>query len=153
MNKFLIVEDDNYKFESVDKFLKEKYGDISIIHRESITSGLSELITNDAIEFIILDMSMPIYDISDEDPKGGGAENFGGKEFLEQMQLRGINTPVVVLSQLNSFGKGSYKKTLPILDKELTLEFPEFYKGSVFYSSANCDWMLSIINILEANKK
>jgi hypothetical protein len=67
-------------------------------------------------------MSMSIDDMTNDDPEGSGHESFAGKEFLEQMYLRGINCPVVVVvvvSQFGSFGKGLNKISLPLLDKEL----------------------------------
>ncbi|MCU8024176.1 response regulator [Shewanella sp. SM78] len=149
MNNFLVVEDNYYKYEAISRLLNANFESPTIVHKESISSGLCELLSNSKFNFVILDMSMPIYDITQSDPDGGGAENFGGREFLEQMQLRGVEVPVVVLSQLNTFGKGVNKKNLPMLNVELLNCFSDFYKGAVFYSSANNDWMALLLNILK----
>ncbi|MFW1170225.1 hypothetical protein ACEV77_24995, partial [Vibrio parahaemolyticus] len=67
-------------------------------------------------------------------------------EFLEQMQLREIEVPVIVISQLSTFGTGTQRKTLSSLSEELHQEFESFYKGSVFYTTANHDWQKELNN-------
>jgi CheY-like chemotaxis protein len=140
MKNILLVEDDLDKRDSIIQYLDTFNVELNITAKQSTTSGLQEIIINPEINFVILDMSMPTFDMTDEDPSGGGPESFAGKEFLEQMNLREINTPVVVVSQLSTFGKGSNKKSLSSLDIELKESYPDFYIGAIFYNSAMDEW-------------
>lgn len=136
----LIVEDDRDKSSAIKSFFENEYVCNKIMTKKSISSGLLEIINNNIYDIISLDMSMTAYDITDDDPTGGGVENFGGCEFLEQMYLREIYIPVIVISQLSTFGNGAQRKTLSSLNDELVKKYPDFYKGSIFYTTANQDW-------------
>jgi CheY-like chemotaxis protein len=138
--KILIVEDDPDKKDAIIAFINTLELNVEIVAKESTSSGLQEIIFNDDIDFIILDMSMPTFDMTEEDPTGGGPESFAGKEFIEQMYLREIDIPVVVVSQLGSFGKGNSKKSLSSLDIELKEAYFTFYIGAIYYNYAMDDW-------------
>jgi CheY-like chemotaxis protein len=144
----LIVEDDPDKKNSIINFIKSVKREVSITEKESINSGLREILSRSNISLIILDMSMSIDDISREEPEGGGHESFAGKKFLEQMFLRNIKIPVVVVSQFGSFGKGLNKISLPLLDKELKEKHPEFYLGAIYYNSAMDEWKTELNEII-----
>lgn len=148
----LIVEDDRDKKDAIVAYLSELDAEFNVVTKESTSSGLQEIIFNDSIDFIILDMSMPTFDMTEEDPTGGGPESFAGKEFLEQMLLRDIEIPVIVVSQLGSFGKGSNKKSLPSLDLELKELFSSFYIGAIYYNSALDDWKLKLKEAINNGK-
>lgn len=144
----LIVEDDPDKKQSIVEYLESLEIEMSITDKESINSGLRELLFRSDISLIILDMSMSIDNITNEDPEGGGHENFAGKMFLEQMFLRGIKIPVIVVSQFGSFGKGLNKISLPLLDKELQEKHPDFYLGAIYYNSAMDEWKSKLKDII-----
>jgi CheY-like chemotaxis protein len=144
----LIVEDDPDKKQSIVEYLESLELDIAVTEKESINSGLREIIIRSDLSLIILDMSMSIDDVTSEDPEGGGHENFAGKMFLEQMYLRGIKIPVIVVSQFGSFGKGLNKISLPLLDKELQEKHPDFYLGAIYYNSAMDEWKSKLKDII-----
>lgn len=138
--KILLVEDSPEKRSAIIEYVESLGGEYCIISKESLSSGLQCLIANPEVEFVILDMSMPTFDASPDDPLGGGPESFAGKEFLENMHLRSINIPVLVLSQFGSFGKGAGSKSLESLDAEFQEKFPSFYRGAIYYNSADEAW-------------
>ncbi|MEI6896111.1 MAG: hypothetical protein V5786_01220 [Psychromonas sp.] len=144
----LIVEDDPDKKNSIVKFIESLKLDISVTEKESINSGLREILFRSDLSLIILDMSMSIDDVTSEDPEGGGHESFAGKKFLEHMYLRGIKIPVIVVSQFGSFGKGMNKISLPLLDQELLDKHPDFYLGAIYYNSAMDEWKSELKEII-----
>jgi CheY-like chemotaxis protein len=150
--KILIVEDDQDKKNDIVGFLNTLKIDFDITTKESSNSGLQQVIFHPGYELVILDMSMCVYDISDSDPSGGGHESFAGKDFLEQMYLRGVMIPVVVVTQFGSFGKGINKVSLPLLDQELHDLYPGFYLGSIYYNSAIEDWKVELKKIIRTGK-
>lgn len=137
--KVLIIEDQIEKSEAIKSFLTSIYqNSIDISVRQSLRSGLKETIHSAKYDLVILDMSMPNFDPSETDPIGGSPESFAGREFISQMHLRNIKTPVVVVTQYSTFEKG--QTSLEDLHHLLASTYPEIYIGSVYYSSASDDW-------------
>lgn len=137
--KVLLVEDQNEKAIDVSTFFNQLSElQCQVFIKESLKSGLREVIKNRVYELIILDMSMPSFDPSYDDPSGGKPESFAGISIMEQMKIRDIHTPVVVVTQYSEFDDG--KITLNILDETLRKNYPNFYLGSVYYSSASTSW-------------
>ncbi len=151
--RILIVEDNQDKKDAIVGFISSLSFEFDVTTRESLSSGLQEVILNSDVDFIILDMSMPTFDFTDEEAMGGGAESFAGKEFLEQLFLRGVNIPVVVLSQFGLFGKGSSSKSLKSLDDELKEKFSQFYLGAIYYNVSMDEWKQELKNLLVISMK
>lgn len=144
--KILIVEDQEEKSEDIVNFFKHKIEHPKINIKRSLRSGLKEVITSDDYDIIILDMSMPNFDPSKGDPSGGTPESFAGKELLAQMDLRGILTPVIVVTQYATFSKGQI--ALEELDNLFKKSYSNFYLGAVFYSSVGSSWKIELQKLL-----
>jgi len=137
--KILIVEDQEEKSDDLVTFFNSNYSqspDICI--KQSLRSGLRALTMQKDYDLVILDMSMPNFDPSADDPIGGTPESFAGKELLSQMELREISIPVVVVTQYATFSKGQI--SLDDLDLNFKHTYPGFYLGAVYYSSASESW-------------
>tara|TARA_B100000949_G_C14108931_1_gene377504 strand:+ start:59 stop:520 length:462 start_codon:yes stop_codon:yes gene_type:complete len=146
--KVLLVEDQQEKSEDVLSLLGAIFKEnVDVSVKQSLRSGLKELISSDDFQIVILDMSMPNYDPGPEDPVGGTPESFAGREFLAQMKLRDITTPVVVVTQYSTFAKGQID--LEDLDFFFRRSYPGFYKGSVYYSSADKTWKSQLESIVK----
>ncbi|MDQ7727917.1 hypothetical protein [Halomonas sp. SpR8] len=145
--RILLVEDQKEKSDDVIIFLRnalEKSADINV--RQSLRSGLKEIVCNGTYDLILLDMSMPNFDPGPDDPVGGTPESFAGREFLAQMDLRGIFTPVIIVTQYATFAKGQIE--LKELDSFFKAEYSSFYLGSIYYSSADKAWQKKLENLL-----
>ena len=106
MIKLLIIEDDLYKSNAISEYLRDELNINNITCRESLSSGVFEVLDNPDYDLILLDMSMSTYDISDKDPVGGIPESFAGEDFLAQMELLGYKIPILVVTQYDTFGAG-----------------------------------------------
>ena len=121
--KILLIEDEASKRAAISKHIVEILGpEAVVVERESLRSGLKEVISEENYDLILLDMSMPGFDVSSSEPIGGEPESFAGQEIMAQMKLRGINTPVAVVTQYKAFAKGTVG-----LD-ELVIRFHGDYK-------------------------
>lgn len=150
MMRILIVEDDLYKSTAISNFLSEDLDMREIICKESLSSGLFEIIDNMNYSLILLDMSMPSFDVSDKDPVGGIPESFAGEDFLAQMTLLGIEIPVIIVTQFDTFRTGDDSFPLTALDKKLEAKHPNIYNGAIFFRSTSNEWKNSLKNkILE----
>lgn len=145
--KILFIEDHPRKKEQVVEFLNEILDKPHIEVKESYNSALRELISNkDKYNILLLDMSMPNYDITGEDD-GGDWLPFAGKLILKNMFLRQISTKAVVVTMHGMFDDGT---KLDDLDSELKDEFPDNYIGYIHYSQINFDWKNQLETLLKS---
>lgn len=144
----LIVEDDKYKSDAIVELLKNE-GIGGYVHvAESLNGGLFYLHEEPNQGLIVLDMSMPSFDISEDDPQGGTPESYAGEEFLAHMELMGSTTPVVVVTQYHNFGPDSKSVTLEQLDKKLRENYSRCYKGYVYFQSTSNSWKNKLVKLL-----
>lgn len=145
MMKMLIVEDDEDKLKTLAEFIGAEFPGYVIETARSYNSGLKAIIKGNRIyDFIILDMSMPNYDVSPGEPSGGNPESFAGSELLAQMKLRGIRTPTVVVTMFDAFGDNFSKVSLEQLVEKLAIQFQPTFRGSVYYNPAEDGWRSSL---------
>lgn len=145
--KILIVDDYEEKLNEIERFLFSDFKDIKVSKNRSYQSGLKNILTTN-YDLILLDMSMPTYDIS-KGEKGGQKKPFAGKEILRQMERKKIITPVIIITQFKTFGETPNSLTLEELNKQLSL-FSN-YMDTVFYVYGNVMWkkdLKSLINEL-----
>src|SRR2546428_368773 len=93
--KILLVEDDEDKLDQIREFLVAVEADWQIEQTRSLNSGL-RAVQSGEYDIIILDMTMPAFDITLRDD-GGRPQAFAGRELLRHMHRRKNLTPVVVL--------------------------------------------------------
>lgn len=140
--RILIIEDDDYKVEHLEEYLREIYVDIQIDKAFSV-KGAKKLISNFVGDAVLLDMTLPTYDISKES-SGGRPQGFGGIEVLRFMEMIESETPVIIVTQFQSFEiKDNNKEVTRDISylKEL-LEEEDFvnFKGIVQFSSSTEKW-------------
>ncbi len=136
--RLLIIEDNDSKLNHLRQFCEENLKDYEVEDRRSYNSALSEVVHNgNSYDLILLDVSMNTYDISPE-VSDGEQEPLAGSNILRFMKLRKIKVPVIVVTMYESFVDGI---TIDKLDEGFREKYAEFYKGFVYYSLRNEDWM------------
>lgn len=94
--RILLVEDDEYKATDVSKVL-DSIIDVSIERATSVTSAL-QVITKGMYDLVVLDMSLPTFDLSG--PGGGGSpRGQGGLDVLGLARHLKVGAQFVVLTQ------------------------------------------------------
>ncbi|MHC8412054.1 hypothetical protein ACYZTR_18585 [Pseudomonas sp. Hz4] len=148
--KMLIIEDDEDKLKTLAEFIGAEFPGYLIETAMSYNSGLRAIIKGSKVyDFILLDMSMPNYDVSPSEPSGGSPESFAGSELLAQMKLRGIQIPTVVVTMFDAFGDNSSKVSLQQLVEKLATQFKPTFRGSVYYNPAENGWRSSLKAIID----
>jgi CheY-like chemotaxis protein len=137
--RVLLVEDDENKRSQVSAFVRETAPHIQLEIARSLQSGLAIVRASPAPDLILLDMTLPTYDVGPDEP-GGQIHPLGGRQFLAQMDRFDINVPVVVVTQFETFDEDRDAMTLRDLDVELRKRFANVYKGTVYYHAAIADW-------------
>lgn len=147
MNKrLLIIEDNESKLSKLRQFCEENLKGYEIEDRRSYNSALSEVVHNGRrYDLILLDVSMNTYDISPEE-SDGEQEPLAGSNILRFMKLRKIMVPVIVVTMYESFVDGI---KIDKLDEGFREKYPEFYKGFVYYSLRNEDWITHLKELIE----
>jgi CheY-like chemotaxis protein len=144
----LLVEDDENKRAQILRLVREGWPEAEIETAGSYRGGLDR-IQNRQFDLVLLDMTMPTYDI-DFDEEGGRPRAFAGRDILRQMERRGIAAPVVVVTQFDKFGEGGETKTRDQLDRELAAAHPSNYRGMVYYNTALEGWKEELTRKVEA---
>lgn len=134
----LIVEDDENKRVQLSQFLQLIIPNETVQLQRSLQSGVKK-IRHEQFDLIILDMTLPQYDLSPDEPSDD-THIFGGQDFLAQMERFDVKTPVVVFTQFEVFGKPPNELNLESLDIKLKNEYPLVYKGVVYYHSSINSW-------------
>ncbi len=148
--KILFIEDHPYKQGQVLGFLSEIYPEAIVTTKNSYNSGLKELKENNRMyDLVLLDISMPNYDISAEE-SGGDFLPLAGKLILKEMYLREIPTKAIVVTMHGSFEDGT---KMIDLDNHLKTEFSDNYVGYVYFSAVNTEWKKQLEILINKLKK
>ena len=147
--KILFIEDDEDKFKRVVDFINSDVPGAAVVCARSFNSGLRALIAEGtSFDLLLLDMTMPTYDATPEEPGGGAVEHFAGRDLLAQMQLRQIHVPTVVVTMLDSFGEGAKKVSLHALIRELQGSYGSYFLGHVYYDATKEGWRKSLKDLI-----
>lgn len=141
----LLIEDDDEKLKNIKEFLVEEYPGCEIFIARSFASGLRLVISKKSdAKIILMDMSMPSFDVSENEPSGGTPEGFAGRELLAQMKLRAINIPTIVVTMFDSFGEKANRISLEQLTQELRVQYSPPFSDLVYYDSRQEGWRTSL---------
>lgn len=147
----LVVEDDEPKQRSIVGFLDEIVrSDVTIVSAESLTSAVSVLSSKDVV-FVVVDMSIPTFDLVKDRRGGGQPQGFGGADILRFIQSETETTKSVVLTQYEEFvlRRGEKRKDPRGLEEALRSELDERFLGVIHYAGQHGAWRQSLKEILE----
>lgn len=150
--KILLIEDDENKRSALKSFLRSRIQGCNLEEAKSLQGGVRRARTT-VYDFVILDMTLPNYDPSPDEPGGGTIHSFGGREFLKQMARFRITTPVIVVTQFEKFGNPPATTNLEELDQSLRKEFPATYRGAVYYHAAIVGWQQELIALIASTSQ
>ncbi len=64
--KILLVEDSHDKRDNIAELLKKSHNPTTIHIEESVRGAIEQIDSNEVFDLILLDMSLPLFDITDE---------------------------------------------------------------------------------------
>lgn len=148
---WLLIEDDPNKSKQLLDFLKNKYPHSDIKIKRSYQSGLQAIFEED-YSLILLDMSLPTFDISANED-GYLHKQLAGQEILREMKRRKKDNKVIIVTQFDTFGEGDQTVSLESLKNKLSDLFPVNYFGTVFYKAGQTRWEKEIVHLLDLLKE
>jgi CheY-like chemotaxis protein len=147
--KVLVVEDDEDKRLELNQFVKLQL-QCQVSEARSYQGALKAL-KMEQFNLILLDMTIPTFDVTPTD-SGGRAQPFGGENLLFEMMRREIPTKVIVVTQFDKFGEREKEVLLKDLDLRLAQQFEANYLGAIQYGNSFEGWSDSLLQkINEAN--
>ncbi|WP_267106023.1 hypothetical protein [Xanthomonas sacchari] len=108
----------------------------------SFQSGLKAIEQN-LPDLIILDMTLPTFDRK-PNARDGRARPLGGYELMRKMSLKSINSKVIVVTQLESFGDGDDEVSFNDLINICARDFPKIFIGGVYFDQAGLEWEVAL---------
>ena len=149
--KVLIIEDDRIKGDrvraQVQAILTEVGEECEIEQAASYNSGLRACIAQNP-DLVILDMTMPTFDIKPTET-GGKPRHFAGKDILWELARRGLFFPTVVVTGFDVIGEGNEQQNREELTGDLERNFPLNFLGTVFYTPSEVSWKSELARIVK----
>lgn len=140
--KVLLIEDDDYKARQIVEFVNTLGYEVEV--KKAYNSGMMAL-TNNQYDLVLLDMTIPSFELSPEHPTSR-IRKYGGRDILSEMERCEIVVPTIIITQYKVFDDG--EKSLEILNEELAEEYSQIYKGLIYYNSSIVDWQGKLQNIV-----
>lgn len=146
--RILLVEDDQFKAKAVLSLLTSEFPKISIEQARSLSSGYRTLEQHN-FDLLLLDMSLPTFDVGPND-SGGEPLGFGGLKLLDLLAESGLSLPTIVVTQFEQFGEGDHAIDVHSLKENLRQSFPHHFVGLVHYNSARTDWRMDLSELISS---
>lgn len=142
--QLLIIEDNRTKLAKIRELVERLYPEWSVHDAVSYTSGMRR-IYNEKWNIILLDMSLPIYDMVEQD-NSGKKKAVAGREIMKRMMNRNIRIPTVVITQFETFGENEV--SINALNQEFQKELSDIWQGTINYNDATNQWEEELRQIL-----
>lgn len=137
--KVLIVEDSQFKIEKITEFLLDKnISDFNI--KKSYNAALKEIQQTKDYDLILLDMSIPSFDVSNEYSPSGG------KNIFNQIYMNELTAKVIVITLYKNFDDGSAMENLHF---QFSNDYPDNYLGYIIFNSQDIKWQQELNNALK----
>jgi len=137
--KILLIDDSQVKIERISEYLTSiNLLDLTI--KKSYHSALKELLGDIKYELILLDISIPSFDVKSEFMPSGG------KNLFNQIYMNGLTSKVIVITLYKSFDDGSLMENL---HKQFSEEYSENYLGYIIFNTADTKWQSDLFLALK----
>ena len=141
--KILIVEDDLFKLNALKCFIEKHFKDCKIDIARSYQTGCDAAFS-DKYDLLILDMTLPNFDIVNNDNGGNTLKN-GGELIMRELLEENVFFNAVIISQYETFGG----ETIEQIDNRLKSLCSSKYHGWITYSTNNNDWQEKLLNTIK----
>jgi len=142
----LLIEDEGPKQEHILSALKELRPSAEVSVARSVKSAIEQIKARPP-DLLLLDMSLPTFDIGPKE-SGGRPQNFGGVEVLRYMDLYDVHFPTIVVTAYEAFSKGGRPVDHRSLHDELLQDHPKSYRGLIYYNSLFSEWQEELANLI-----
>ncbi|SEJ60674.1 hypothetical protein SAMN05660742_111155 [Propionispira arboris] len=146
--KILYIEDELDKANQVKMAITNYLNDVDVCIKMSYTTGIIAIKKN-CYDVILIDMSLPLYDVKYDSDEDNDFETFAGIDIMKEMDRIGNKTAVIVITAFDVLGKNDKQVNIKQLDKDIKNEFGNQYLGIVQYDSSSLEWHQILINYIK----
>jgi len=148
--KILIIEDSDYKIQSLMTFLPTVgvCGEVQIA--KSYQTG-KKLLKEFCPDLVLLDMTLPTSERFDGQLEGR-TRIFGGRDILAEMEFANIVSRVIIVTQFDSFGEPPDTINSKDLFQQLSAKYPQYFIGGVYFSNVDSTWQVQLRQLLKRLK-
>jgi len=132
--KILLVEDSPHKRGRIIEYLTSLKVDIQLSEAMSFTSGCRALEDEGPFDLILLDLSLPTFDKTDNEP-AGRFRPFGGAEIARKLVRRNSHSKILFITQYESFQDSGRSYSFDDIHSKLMNECGNSFAGMLRYSS------------------
>ncbi|MEQ8154884.1 MAG: response regulator [Clostridiaceae bacterium] len=137
--KILFVEDELSKEKMISEHLSIFKKNLQIEIEKSLMSGIRR-IQNENFDIILLDMSLPLYDLSGDADEINEFEAFAGIDLLEELSRIRFEGKVIVITAFDIIKDDEKRLSLQQLDEQMRRDYSSIYVGSIHYNSSSLEW-------------
>lgn len=141
--KILLVEDDEHKMNDIIMYLKTTMKDVKIDTAYSIASGVETAMGN-LYDLILLDMTIPNFDIT-ETSDGGKSYKNGGEIIVKELLDEDVDFRCAIITQYETFNN----ETIDQIGQRMKVLCGDNYFGYVKYSTSDDSWKNSLKKLIE----
>lgn len=142
----LVVEDDEFKVADLLRLLQEMFPEATVTRAASVTSAL-RAISFGEFDLIVLDMSLPTFDLSG--PGGGGSpQGQGGVELLRLARRLKTRGHYIIVTQYPDIEIDGSDVRLPQAARRLSSHLGLNVRACLLYEFDRDDWQLAFKDAL-----
>lgn len=141
--KILLVEDDEHKMNDIVLYLKNNVKDVEIHCAYSVASGVQSSVDN-SYDLILLDMTIPNFDITETNDGGKSYKN-GGEIIVKELLDEEVYFKCAIITQYETFNN----ETIEQIGQRIKKLCGDCYFGYVKYSTSDDTWKDSLKKIIE----
>jgi CheY-like chemotaxis protein len=136
--RVLIVEDIETKRLSMTQLVESVLSPVEVHCSASVKSAIQRL-DQHSYSLILLDMSLPTFDLSKSEG-GGTPRPRGGMELFAHLDGAGVEVPIVVVSAYGALEERGSLISLDEISTRLRRDYPGLFRGSVLFDSVYTVW-------------
>ena len=141
--KILLVEDDNHKMIDIINFLNSFNQKIKIETACSVESGVQSAVDT-PYSLILLDMTIPNFDITEKSDGGKSYKN-GGEIVVKELLDEEVDFRCAIITQYETFNN----ETIDQISQRISKLCKDKYFGYVKYSTDNDTWKAKLKELIE----
>lgn len=145
--RVLLVEDEGPKRQHIQQFCEEVFPELTVDWTGSVR-GATDFLTKTTPDLILLDMSLPTFQIGAKE-KGGRPQGTGGIEVIRFIDMMDLRIPIVVVTAYPAISIEGRQHTLEEIDLILKTDHQLNYCGLVYFNSVYSTWRSDLEALLK----
>lgn len=143
----MLAEDEDSKREKLRKFLRDAFPHADVRETKSVRSTTKALRSGPLPDLLILDMSLPTFDIAAGEP-GGRPQGFGGVEVVRHLERDGASLPIIVVTQHPAIPKDGKMIDLAGIETLVRSEAEKSFRGLIYYNTLSGNWQKELLLLI-----